>query len=95
MTMNPSAINSGRVLLVQPTELPSKIGKRGRMHGAPTVSIPARMAKRISIIDAAVAALFNVLFQCINVSAIPLGDHVTTGINLYKGVLIGDAVFFL
>lgn len=47
--VKPKAINKGRVLLA-PIELPSKMGSNGKMHGAPTVSIPAKIAKMISII---------------------------------------------
>lgn len=44
ITIKPRAIKSGLVLLFCPTLAPSKIGKRGSMHGAPTVRMPARMA---------------------------------------------------
>jgi hypothetical protein len=45
--IKPKAINSGLVLLVWPTDAPSKIGNKGRMHGAPIVRAPAIIAKRI------------------------------------------------
>jgi hypothetical protein len=40
----PSAINSGRVLLVWATDAPRSIGRTGNVQGAATVAVPARKA---------------------------------------------------
>lgn len=47
--MNPSVINTGLILLSWPMEVPSKIGRRGNIQGAPTVNTPARKAMSILI----------------------------------------------
>lgn len=47
VAINPKVMNIGRVLLVCPVDAPSKIGNKGKIHGAPIVNMPAKIATKI------------------------------------------------
>ncbi len=47
INIKPSTMKRGLVLLVCPTEVPRRIGNRGKIQGAAIVKMPAKMAKKI------------------------------------------------
>jgi hypothetical protein len=83
----PSAIRSGRVLLVWATDAPRSIGRTGNVHGAATVAVPAsRATTALSIAKIRVTRTHRDFAVCAGV--------VTLAVSRLRELCFGDDQLF-